>query len=158
MCICNLYSPFKMSVYEKKNCTIIFNFFIMNRIRILLTTIVTSVIVLVTISCNRNDADFILHVGETCEIILWQYDYPGFDWIWENQSETNVVSMYKYDYTTQTSASVSDTVLIDGLGGPVAYCFRGEKKGWANICLVRHLGDGEPENRQRIHFSIRVIE
>jgi len=133
----------------------------MNKIKILFATVIASVIVLVTISCNRNDADYVLYVGEGFTIGLVENFSAHMLWEWEDSDKTDVVSMVRVSDNfpdSDSTTAVSDTTdTIDGLPSMAFFCFRAEKKGYTVVRMV--YGKDEPkEYQRRINFSIRVIE
>ena len=104
-------------------------------------------------SCQK-EADYVLHIGESFGIELVEFTSINYTWEWENQYETDVVSMSSYYVNSYPNTPITDIPL--GGNSNRVFVFKGEKKGFVNVRMVQ--AKGSPDFQQRINFSIRVIE
>ena len=102
-------------------------------------------------SCHK-EADYSLGVGESFTLRLYSLP-PGF-WEWENQSQTDVVSMHivnEDEYCSDDTVQAIDYFNYPiGFGAFTIFAFTGEKKGYAVVRMVNE------QNQSRVNFTVQV--
>ncbi|MGI5821126.1 MAG: protease inhibitor I42 family protein [Bacteroidales bacterium] len=107
-------------------------------------------------SCKK-EADYVLQVGESFCLELYEYPSSGMTWEWENQDNNGIVSMKKITFTSTNPEPplVDSTDIVLGGGTTAHYCFKGEGKGYVVVKMAIGKED-DPDRYRRLNFSIRV--